>query len=104
MIAAIALVGVASYFALRFFSEDRRPNAGRMEGATLTIMNAAGEELWHKSFPEGFWLPDDSRKDDYPRSQDRLWFGDLNGDGQTEVLFLYYPSVDPGAHSSTLIC
>jgi hypothetical protein len=34
----------------------------------------------------------------------RIWFGDLNGDGHSEVLLLYHPALDPNSRSTTLIC
>ena len=36
--------------------------------------------------------------------ESHLWFGDLDGDGHTEVLFLYHPATDPKSHSTTMIC
>ena len=36
--------------------------------------------------------------------ESHLWFGDLDGDGHTEVLFLYHPAADPKSHSTMLIC
>jgi hypothetical protein len=72
---------------------------GRLEGETFTVMSRNGKELWHKNFPDGFWP-------DYYRQglESRTWFGDLNGDGITEVLLLYHPAKNPTSHSTTLIC
>ena len=96
--AAIILIGVAAYFVIRTLAADDRPQAGRMEGNTLTIVNAKGEALWTKTFPDGFW------SDYYSQGIARIWFGDLDGKGRTEVLLLYHPGLDAGAHSTTLIC
>jgi hypothetical protein len=96
--AAIAFIGVAGYFVIRTLAADDRPQAGRVEGNTLTIVNGKGEELWTKTFPDGFW------SDYYSQGSARIWFGDLDGKGRTDVLLLYHPGLDAGAHSTTLIC
>ena len=64
-------------------------------------MNAEGKELWRKTFPQGFgpdWF--------YAQGiTTRIWFGDLEGKGRTNVLFVYSPASGPQSpHSSTLIC
>jgi len=100
ILAALATLAVAAFFALHWSARDSRPHAALMEGPTLTILNAEGKALWSKSFSEGFvrdWY--------YERGlASRIWFGDLDGDGHTSVLFLYFPAERPDAHSSTLIC
>jgi hypothetical protein len=107
--AAIVVLGVAAYIATRTLAADYRPQSGRIENSELVIMNAEGKDLWRKAFPGGFW-------NEYYReglathlySQDgletHLWFGDLEGDGHTDVLFLYHPATDPKSHSTMLIC
>lgn len=107
--AAIVAICIVSFVIVLETSRDLEPRSGRIDNSELVIMNASGKELWHKSFPDGFWS-------DYYRdgvathlySQDGLeshiWFGDLNGDGHTEVLLLYHPARDPKSHSTTLIC
>ena len=80
-------------------SADRRPRLGRLDGPVLTVLNAEGQELWHKDFPEGFW----HEYYDHGMEQ-RIWFGDLNGDGQAEILFLYHPAGSALSHSTALIC
>ena len=62
-------------------------------------MGADGKELWTKTFPEGFgpeWYY-------APNMGPRLWFQDLEGNGETSVLFAYSPAT-PQPHSTTLIC
>ena len=107
-VAGVAICIVSGVVAL-VASADRKPQSGRIDNSELVIMNAEGKELWRKSFPAGFW-------NEYYRdgiathlySQDglesHLWFGDLDGDGQTDVLLLYHPATDPKSHSTTLIC
>ena len=98
MVAAGALCAVAAVGIL-MASRDNQPAVGRLDGPTLIILNGAGKELWHGTFPNGFW------PEYYVQGlEQRLWIGDLNGDGHTEVLFLYHPGGDPFSHSTTLIC
>ncbi len=97
--AAIAAIGIVGYFCIRMLAADNRPQLGRLDGTTLTIMNAEGKELWRKTFPEGFTADWYFEKD--PGT--RIWFGDLEGKGHTSVLFLYTPA-DQQSHSSMLIC
>ena len=98
--AALAAIGVASYVSIRMLTTNDRPQSGRLDGSTLTIMNAEGKELWRKAFPDGF-SPDWYNAEGLAT---RIWFGDLEGKGHTSVLFLYLPAISPQSHSSTLIC
>jgi hypothetical protein len=94
--AAIAAIGIVGYVSIRMLTADDRPQSGRLDASTLTIMNAEGKELWRKAFPEGFTT-------DWYFAKglgSRLWFGDLEGKGHTSVLFLYAPA-DQQSHSST---
>ena len=92
-------IALGAHFAKRGQGTDGRPQAGRLDGATLIITNAAGDELWRKSFPGGFW------REYYEQGlAPRIWFGDLEGDGSTETLLLYHPAVAPESTSTTLIC
>src|ERR1700722_3576353 len=97
--AAIALVGVVAYFAFWLLAGYGRPNSGRLEAAALVVMDEQGKELWRKSFPDGFWS--DYYEQGLPT---RIWFGDLEGKGHTDVLFLYHPAANPSSHSTALIC
>jgi len=97
--AAIAAIGIVGYISIRMLTADDRPQSGRLDASTLTIMNAEGKELWRKVFPEGFtsdWYFEKGLGT-------RIWFGDLEGKGHTSVLFLYAPA-DQQSHSSALIC
>jgi hypothetical protein len=98
--AAIAALGMAAYISIRLLAVHDQPQSGHLDGATLRIMNAEGKELWSKGFPEGF-SPDSYYEQGIAT---RIWFGDLDGDGHTSVLFLYLPAVSPLSHSTTLIC
>lgn len=98
-VAAAGAICILTCVVVLMASGDSRPQFGRLDGPTLTILNAKGKELWHQSFPEGFW------SDYYANGLDqRIWFGDLDGDGRSEVLFLYHPAGSPFSHSTTLIC
>src|SRR5713101_9340479 len=54
LVAAIAAISIVGYASMRMLTAHDQPRSGRLEGSTLTIMNAEGKELWRKSFPEGF--------------------------------------------------
>lgn len=96
---AIAAIGIAAFVLIRILAMDHRPQSGRLEGSSLIISNAKGQELWRKSFSDGF------SRDYYAQGlAPRIWFGDLDGEKHTDVLFLYHPSVSPRSHSTTLIC
>ena len=96
---AAGAIGIAVFLSILALSADRRPQSGRLDGPTLTIMNAEGKELWHRNFPDGFW------REYYEQGlAPRIWFGDLDGDGRTVVLLLYHPATNPRSHSTTLIC
>lgn len=98
-VALAAFCGL-SYISIQLLSADGRPQSGRLDGTTLRIMSAEGKELWSKSFSEGF-SPDWYYEQGIAT---RIWFGDLEGDGHTSILFLYHPAVSPMSHSTTLIC
>jgi hypothetical protein len=97
--AAIAVIGMVGYAAIRVLAVHDQPTFGRLDGSTLAIFNAQGKELWRKVFAEGIGP-------NYYYAQglaSRIWFGDLDGQGRTSVLFVYAPA-NPQSHSSTLIC
>lgn len=93
-------VGIGAYISMRVLTVHGEPSFGRLDGSSLVIMNAEGKELWRKAFPEGFsadWY--------YAKGlASRLWFEDLQGNGHTDVLFLYLPAYSQQSHSTTLIC
>jgi hypothetical protein len=104
-IALVAALSVAlcivAYISFRVLVVHDEPKSGRLDGSTLTIMDAEGKELWSKKFPEGFgpnWYYDE--KEFGPR----IWFADLEGKGHTSVLFSYLPTAASQPHSSSLIC
>ncbi len=73
--AAIAAIGIVVYVSIRVLAVHDRPKFGRLDGSTLTILNAEGKELWRKTFPEGFG-PDSYYAQGIAT---RIWFGDLEG-------------------------
>lgn len=99
-IAALCVaVGVVAYISIRALAAHDQPTLGRLDGAALAVFDAQGKELWRKIFPDGIGP-------DYYYAQglsSRIWFGDLDGQGHTSVLFVYAPA-SPQSHSSTLIC
>jgi hypothetical protein len=99
IVTAVIAIFIVAGVLIAEISADRRPRLGRLDGPVLTVLNAEGKELWHRDFPEGFW------REYYDHGMEqRIWFGDLNGEGQTDVLFLYHPAGSPLSHSTTLIC
>jgi hypothetical protein len=97
--AVVVALCMVTYGVIQIAAVDRRPQFGRLESETLTVFNAEGKELWRHSFPDGFW------REYYDQGlAQRIWFGDLDGKGRTEVLFLYNPAGNPLSHSTTLIC
>jgi hypothetical protein len=96
--ALLAAVILAAYIFVRVRAVPGQPKFGRLDGSILRIMDAEGKQLWSKSFPDGFatdWYYDKS-------TGTRIWFGDLEGQGQISVLFSYLAAGQ--SHSSTLIC
>ncbi|HEY6185061.1 MAG TPA: hypothetical protein VIW67_22670, partial [Terriglobales bacterium] len=92
-------LGAVAYFSINMLILPQRPQFGRLDGTVLRIMDANGKELWSKSFPEGFGP-------DWYYAQgltSRIWFGDLDGTGNTSVLFAYSSAANP-QRSSVLIC
>src|SRR5258708_5425823 len=99
--AAIAAIGIVGYVSIRMLTTHDQPRSGRLDGSTLTIMNAEGKKLWSKNFPDGFgpdWYYDEKQ------FGPRIWFADLERKGHTSVLFSYLPAPGSRPHSSTLIC
>ena len=72
--AVIVAIGVGAFVFIRMLTADNRPQSGRLEGSTFIVSNAEGQELWRKSFADGFW------SDYYAQGlTTRMWFGDLRG-------------------------
>lgn len=97
--ATLAVLVVAACLSSRQLMRTRPPVSGRLDAGTLVILSADGQELWRKSFPDGFW------RDYYEQGlATRMWFGDLQGNGATDILLLYHPAVNSSSRSTTLIC
>lgn len=94
-----AVLAIAGYVGARIVVPRPAPQSARIDGSILTVMDGNGRELWRKTFPEGFW---DFYYDG--RLATLTWFGDLDGDGHTEVLFLYHSAASPHSRSTTLMC
>ncbi len=92
-IAAAAALALAVLAAV--FLHARRlphPAAFRLEGNSLIIQDSRGRELWREIFPTPLARHHPGQ---------RPWFGDIDQDGQTEVLFV--PSTQFGS-PAPLIC
>ncbi|MGB6597466.1 MAG: hypothetical protein WA621_21385 [Candidatus Acidiferrum sp.] len=99
ILAPIAAFAIVAYISIRILAGHGQPQSGRLDGTTLTILDADGKGLWSKSFPDGFW------PSYYEHGiAERIWFVDFGGKGHTSVLFLYHPAVRPWSFSTTLIC
>ncbi len=97
--AAVVILAIAVYLLVRTLIVADRPVSARLDGSTLIVVNAKGQDLWRKAFTDGF------STEYYSKGlAPRTWFGDLDGDGGTDVLFLYQPTGSLLSHSSTLIC
>lgn len=99
---ALGLVALAAVLTLWFTRSDRVVNSVRIDGRTLTALNRDGDPVWRHEFPEpvvGRWqLAEELLR--YP--QTRPWIGDLDGDGDPEVLFTY--AADLKQTNSELFC
>ena len=96
---SVLMLIMAAVIGIRLLAGDHRPVSGQLDDGTLRIFDAQGKELWRKSFPHGFW------REYYTQGlATRVWFGDLEGDGGTDVLLLYHPAIGSTSNSTTLIC
>ena len=84
--AAMVAVCLGVFISVRMLTAHGQPKFGRLDGATLRIMDGEGKELWSKAFPR------DSGPTGTTRRAPVLWFGDLEGKGRTSVLFVYSPA------------
>jgi hypothetical protein len=100
ILAPVAAILLMALLSIRILAgQHDQPRSGRISGEVFTAVNAEGKELWSKSFPDGF------QPEYYEHGvARRMWFGDLEGNGHTDVLLLYQPAVNPRSHSTTLIC
>jgi hypothetical protein len=99
-IASIAAVTIAvACIAMTVLGVNNEPNAVRLDGNILVVVNSEGKELWRKSFSGGFWS-------EYykPGLATQAWFTDLDGNGHKSVLLFYHPAANATAHSTVLIC
>ncbi len=77
------------------------PVSWRLELNTLVVSDDRGRELWRKSFTENLLI--ERYNQSTLTGKDKVWFGDVNGDGKAETLFtLDY--LDEGAHAGVLVC
>jgi hypothetical protein len=85
-VAALSWVGFTAWD--RWASRD--PARFQIDYSSLRIMDIKGRELWSHRFGEPL------QKEAYngQPGQRRLWIGDLDGDGRSEVIFAEYPYND----------
>lgn len=97
--AAIALLMAVAGGVFAVVSGRRNPAIAQINGNIFEVMDRQGNVLWQKTFADGFW-------GEYYADgiASRIWMGDLEGKGKTDVLLMYHPGVDPNGHSTTLIC
>jgi hypothetical protein len=92
----VLALSVTLYAVLTSSGTSAQPASYRVGGRTLSVFDSAGRLLWDHTFAdpihEGIYqhLP-------------LTWFGDLDGDGTTEFLFVYQKSVQ-GAAGASLYC
>ena len=102
VITTTTALAIATLMLIRSLAVPPQPRSGRMDGTVLRIYDAAGKELWTKSFPEGFgpdWYYSEKLWGPH------IWFADIEGNGHTSVLFSYSPAASAlKPNSSTLIC
>jgi hypothetical protein len=93
---AVLLVVVAGILLWRAFAVSRVPHAWTLEGSTLRVVDIAGRLCWEKHFP----LFDGN----FPvLVTDKTLIGDIDQDGQVEVLFNLVPA-GGGATGGSLLC
>ncbi len=94
---AALLVAAGVYLAS---SRKGPPALFRHEGNVLVVTDAQGRELWRHTFEQPFGqnvTPDNLLQNH------QAWFGDLDADGRTELLYSYHPTaIDK--HGVVLFC
>ncbi len=99
--AAAVFVGLLiTAVAVRVFLLPGKPVSYRFEPNTLVITDARGRECWRHIFPANLQYAAYAARE--PASF--IWFGDLDGDGEQEVLFAALSSPSDFEGSSPLIC
>ena len=78
--AAVAAALILAVLAAAFLHSRRvpQPASFRLEGNSLIVQDSQGRELWRKVFDSPLAPVDEGRQ---------AWFGDLDADGETEVIF-----------------
>ncbi len=75
------------------------PAQGRVDKNTLIVFDAKGREVWRNRFDETL-----SSIYSLPRGRYSIWIGDLEGDGQIEVLFALVLQRSRTVTNGVLIC
>jgi hypothetical protein len=96
-IAAFSLMlGVGALLGFRFFSPSRVPHRFQLTESALRIVAENGSLCWEKPLPRMDWRHTN-------QVRDKVHIGDIDGDGQVEVLFNSLPESD-GKRGGSLQC
>lgn len=82
----LSLVIVTVAVAAVYWWGGAAPAGYRVDQAALVVLDNAGRELWRQVFASGL------RATAYADGEQRFWTGDMDGDGQREVLFVPVPA------------
>lgn len=85
--AAIAAAAIVSFVAWRLLVPQGPPADLRVQGNDLIVTNRAGRELWRYAFPQPLVTASYAFREGLRFVR---WFGDLDGDGRTELLFIQH--------------
>ncbi len=99
---ALALTMLVLAVAGIWFASARHgpPALFHHEANALIVTDAQGRETWRRMFEEGLY--DGSTPESMLRNR-QAWFGDLDGDGGTELLYAYHPATIE-KHGVNLFC
>jgi hypothetical protein len=78
------------------FNHSSVPVTYRIENNSFVVLNKSGDVLWRRNF-------EDILPEFYSGKRRSVWIGDLNQDGETEVLFVEQPA-RALSHSVTMHC
>jgi hypothetical protein len=84
-LALLVLVAAALWATLR---AKPVPVSAHVQGNALIVFDARGRELWRKILPVEAYEPSVSL------DRQQVWLGDIDGDGQMEVLYAYVPKAE----------
>lgn len=99
---AVLLIALAAAAVHSIRESRRRPTGYRIDPGRFVVVDASGRELWNVQEPEL------AGRETYGYVEGKgnraAWFGDLDGDGLTEVLFVPILKPEAGRIPGPLIC